>query len=387
MLLVSEIKLFRERHMTFVNRLGHCLAALMLTFAFLMFTRGSVIGATVRLYVLAFLLFACPPKMVAVLLVGSAVICSMAQKISFEPNGVQCILIATLAIVLTECFHVISGEATYRSTYANVTTGKWLSKMIAHNLLLVPLIIDACIDRPLWSSHHISLKDDTVKPILELADRAKTSKRFTNIPYHAQQDIDISSVVKLHAGNNALFRYVPSMDEIYISDPSYPANGLATNSEAFHIDGHVPNLWGCRTYRVLISISDPSWDKSKTDFLLERNRQHGDNVLIFDYNAEVHRALLDHGNHPVAVDATKRVLLKRHVITFPRWMPSWYVDVYTWVIEWIHHRMRASQESDDSRVQEENRCSSLTMRIVRLLSTWNVHAMRHTSIQPVHTTT
>lgn len=122
----------------------------------------------------------------------------------------------------------------------------------------------------------------------------KVNRRFTNLEIDFNYKLDVDGIIKSFIEDNKLdydydYDKIKEIDELYITNSSFESKNLDKIVDDFHIDGHIPNIFGIKTYRLLILLQKDKFDKSETVFKNQKNNDNN-NYIIFDYNTQVHKA-------------------------------------------------------------------------------------------------
>ena len=130
---------------------------------------------------------------------------------------------------------------------------------------------------------------------------------------------------------------------MYITNSNFESKNLDKIVDDYHIDGHIPDMFGIRTYRLLILLQKDKNDKSETIFKNQKQK-NGTNYIIFDYNRQVHKANIIKDNKI----RKNRILLKIHFITYPKYIPQKYRDIYVKLLVSTNRLMRKTQNKNNN---------------------------------------
>jgi Phospholipid methyltransferase len=246
-----------------------------------------------------------------------------------------CVAAIVLGYGLQDVSHWLCCEPTYLGSY--IYTKPYM--LVIHSLWLLPLVLDAMVDRHLYLPYLVNPNRNVVCKVASpqaVTDlRAWIQENVPEIPEtthvwpHKQSGTDLACTnLEQDAGILAGFRTVFStkhfdiipvvgMNEIYVTAVGAKKS---INSDAVfytpHTDGPYWWLPGASLYRVLVGITPNcmvrtrfNLQHSSQDQVLDRN-----DVLGFDYNRELH--WIDHV--PGAKNEERRSLLKLHFLVYPR---------------------------------------------------------------------
>ena len=252
-------------------------------------------------------------------------------KTSFEKS----FLIILVSYLITDLSHFIFNESTYSSSYKNKKNMTFIKQKFEHNFYLPSLILDSILSyEPKLIRGYASFPHSLEEEV------ENANKKFINkkIPKYYLNEINpvVDNIISSFLSNNKNLKSkrVINIDELYFTN-----NSMDNISESdyvvdnYHIDGFFPNI-GINTYRLLITYQQSENDNSKTDFILENCKTKNTNYVIFDFNSQVHRAMLDKNSK------TPRVLLKFHFITYNKNIPLFIVNNYIRLLEKFYIKMR-----------------------------------------------
>ena len=250
------------------------------------------------------------PKKLLILYLGILIVLG---KINVGLSSVGIYTLIISSYLLTDISHYIADEKTYSSKYKNDSKSNFIGNKIRHHLYLPLLIMDSIIFKnlPLYFNE-IEIDNSLIEYIEE--NNQNTNHRFTNKNIDFDYNINVDNIIKLFLDKNKLdkkYIKLSEIDELYITNCKKKPSSLEKVVDNYHIDGHIPNLFGLNTYRILILLQKDKNDKSKTCFKSVKVPDNT-NIIIFDYNGQIHKADLDNESDFICKN---RVLLKLHFIT------------------------------------------------------------------------
>lgn len=291
-------------------------------------------------------------KIVAVYLIIALL---LYNSIGVKLNIYYTIFLIVVSYLLTDLSHYLFSEPTYSSKYKNKKNIDFMYMKFKHHLYLPLFILNSILFKPCYfSSGHVKINEKVLNNIdINTID---VKKKFTNkkidkelaekLYHNTNLDNDISKIIKsflLEHRLNHNYERLDNMDELYITNPSFKALKIDKVVDDYHIDGHIPNILGIKTYRLLILLQKDEKDKSRTLFK-HHIPSNNSNYIIFDYNGQVHRAYIP--MNTLNNITKKRVLLKIHYITYPHYMSKKMVEMYKYMVIKTNRLMRQFQNKN-----------------------------------------
>ena len=324
----EEIKNFRDSHTKNSVKLFHFIALCGFSYGY------TLLYKDINYIVFPFYFYVCSPKLTFLFYIFSCLL----KQFYIQVNIYKIISLIISSYLLTDISHIIFKEKTYRSKYDKIDQDYILTK-IKHHLYLPLLILDSIFYKPCYYSYGTEKANQY---LLNYGKNVKVEKKFTNISLN--YDVDISHIIDKFLTENNLnlnYEYVQEINELYITNGNYKSSNLDKIVDKYHIDGHIPNIFGINTYRVLICLHKDENDPSKTifkDFIPDENT----NYVIFDYNQQLHKANISNLNHD------NRICIKLHFITYSKYISKFFVNFYKNTLIYTNKLMRKVQNNNNN---------------------------------------
>jgi hypothetical protein len=335
---------FRSHHLNIGNILTHLIAL-----GFIFLSLRNILKKIINinyLYIFFILLYGYYSIKILIILIIFFYVCNFIPKVknikSFKIN----FGILILAYLTTNLSHFIFDESTYSSSYKNNSYEEWIKTKIIHNLFLPILIIDSLIfKKNNFDSGNININNISnvgINNTLKNNDKKIFNSYLKKDDYNIYLDDVIKKFLKKNNLKNYNYKFVEDIDELYSTNSNISnMKELDKVVEKYHIDGHIPNwLSFIRTYRILILINKDKNDDSQT-FFINQEYKENDNYWIFDYNGQVHKALLDKRKNK----KEKRILIKKHFIIYPKNTYDFLIELYKKTLIYTNKYMRYMQNN------------------------------------------
>lgn len=257
---------------------------------------------------------------------------------SLALRGWECLAIIVVAYVLQEGAHLITGEASYESSYKG--QGGWKWQFLVHTYLLLPLIFGAYEGMEggflSWLVPHnfvrlARLSGKREKEHLEVLNRWVVGQEpsnemtthwwFHELPDEVREAFD--GVQRSESMLGAMHSRFPKpayvvepvngMNEIYVACPQTSFN----SDRVFymqHIDGPFHVFPFCHVYRSVVAVNENRLVRTCFPFMPgEKTLTNGD-AALFDFNREIHYIT----NNPMETNPSHRITLKVHYAAYPK---------------------------------------------------------------------
>lgn len=340
----EEVNNFRNSHTKLGVKLFHFIALCGLIYGFYLLIFEHLKIKIIILPLLIIYILSSSLKLFVIFFIISYILIN----INYKLNIYNTIILIFVSYLLTDLSHIIFNEPTYRSKYNNEKEMNYILKKVKHHLYLPLLILDSVLFKPCYfKSGSVEINKD----LIEYTNNINVNKKFTNKKINIDHDLDmdhgleIDNIIQSFLSENNLnhkYEKIPEIDELYITNCKFKSSNLDKVVDDYHIDGHIPNIFGIRTYRLLILLQKDKNDKSQTIFKHYKQLKNT-NYIIFDYNSQVHRA-------DIATDykniSKNRVMFKIHFITYSPFIPNKCKEIYKKLLILTNRLMRKTQEKN-----------------------------------------